>query len=130
SANLGGDFLDPNLIETIKKLEESHLNLEVRSPTEEIDKILADDFLEIGSSGYKSYIKDCISSGLSLDELSLYDFEARSLAPDVVLTTYFINNKTKNRNSLRSSIWKLIDGRWQLYFHQGTVTDLQVSDLG
>ncbi|WP_096155326.1 MULTISPECIES: nuclear transport factor 2 family protein [Bacillus] len=115
--------------EQIKRLEESHLNIEVRSSTEELDKILSDDFFEIGSSGKKIYKKDCLTNGLSLDEMSLHDFEFCPLAPGVVLTTYLVHNKTKNRNTLRSSIWKLIDGKWKLYFHQGTVTDLQVTDV-
>lgn len=122
-------MMDTNLKELIKKLEESHLNFEVRSSAEALDKLLAEDFFEIGSSGKIIYKKDCLTSGLALDELSLHDFEIHSLATNVVLTTYFITNKTKNRNTLRSSIWKFMDGRWQLYFHQGTVTNLQVDDF-
>lgn len=121
--------MDTNLKEHIKKLEESHLNLEVRSSAKELDKILADEFFEIGSSGQKIYKKDCIDSALALDELLLYGFKIHSLAPHSVLTTYLINNKTKNHNTLRSSIWKFIDGRWQLYFHQGTATNLRVEDV-
>ncbi|TKD71499.1 DUF4440 domain-containing protein [Pseudalkalibacillus hwajinpoensis] len=122
-------MVETNLKELIKKLEESHINLEIRSSAEELDKILADEFFEIGASGNKIYKKDCIDSGLALDELSLYDFEVHPLGPFAVLTTYFINNKTNNRNTLRSSIWKYIDERWQLYFHQGTVTNLRVEDV-
>ncbi|WP_085507092.1 nuclear transport factor 2 family protein [Thalassobacillus devorans] len=112
-----------NLKEQIKKLEESHLNLDVRKSSEELDKILTDDFFEIGSSGRMVYKEECITSGVDLDELELYDFELHPLGPDIVLTTYFIHNKTKNRNTLRSSIWKHQEGRWRLYFHQGTVTN-------
>ncbi|MGB8000456.1 MAG: DUF4440 domain-containing protein [Anaerobacillus sp.] len=112
----------------IEDLEKSHLSLEVRKFPEKLDEILADDFLEIGSSGDIFNKKDCIN-GVSLDELFLYDFELHPLAPQVVLTTYYLTNKSKNRNTRRSSIWKYIDKRWQLYFHQGTVTNDKVSDL-
>jgi hypothetical protein len=44
--------IDVKLKEHIKELEERHTGLEVRKSSEELDKILADEFLEIGSSGY------------------------------------------------------------------------------
>ncbi|WP_416150077.1 DUF4440 domain-containing protein [Salipaludibacillus sp. HK11] len=121
--------MDINIKEVLKKLEESHLNTEVRGSPEELDKILADEFFEIGSSGRKINKLDCIESGLSLDILYIYDFKIHPLAPDVILTTYYINNKTKKRNTLRSSVWKFLDGRWQLYFHQGTVTNISVEEI-
>ncbi len=59
-------------------------------------------------------------------ESSMSEFSARFLSEDVVLVTY----RSVRRNpvssmewhSLRSSIWKLTDGRWQMTFHQGTPT--------
>ena len=113
----------------IEELEKSHLELEVRKSPEKLDEILAEDFFEIGSSGETFTKKDCIESGVSLDELILYDFELHPLALNVVLTTYYLTNKTKNRNTRRSSIWKFIDNRWQLYFHQGTITNANIGDL-
>lgn len=121
--------MDSNLKGHLKELEESHINLEVRKSSDELGKILADDFFEIGSSGHIFYRQECIEGGVVLTEMTLHNFEIYPLAPDVVLSTYFINDKTRNRNTLRSSIWKLIDGRWQLYFHQGTITNLQLSEI-
>ncbi|GEN46708.1 hypothetical protein [Alkalibacillus haloalkaliphilus] len=40
-----------NLKSHLQQLEESHINLEVRKSNEQLDHILADDFLEISSSG-------------------------------------------------------------------------------
>ena len=121
--------MDENLKEQLKALEEGHINLEVRKSREALDRILADDFFEIGSSGYMFNKKECLDSGVVLTEMTLHNYEIYPLAADVVLATYFIVDKTRNRNTLRSSIWKRFDGRWQLYFHQGTITDLQVSDV-
>ncbi|MDN3955144.1 DUF4440 domain-containing protein [Sporolactobacillus laevolacticus] len=121
--------MDNQIRDLLKTLEQSHLSLEIRKSPEALDNILADDFFEIGSSGAMFYKQDCLKNGVALDELKLYNFDMQVLAPDVVLTTYFINNKTRNRNTLRSSIWKFIDGRWQLLFHQGTVTKLHSSDF-
>ncbi|WP_345788555.1 DUF4440 domain-containing protein [Desulfosporosinus hippei] len=54
------------------------------------------------------------------------DFQVKVLATDVVLATYRAvktnESREEMRNSLRSSIWKFIDGRWQMVFHQGTRT--------
>ncbi len=121
--------MDLNLKEQLRKLEESHLALEIRRNRDKLDQLLADEFFEIGSSGYMFNKQECLKTGVDLDEMSLHNYEIYPLAQDVVLTTYFIINKTRNRNTLRSSIWKLIDGRWQLYFHQGTITPLQLSDV-
>ena len=121
--------MNSHLKEHLKELEKSHTSLEVRKSREELDKILADDFFEIGSSGYMFDKKECLESGVMLTEMTLHHYEIYPLASDVVLSTYFINDKTRKRNTLRSSIWKLIDGRWQLFFHQGTITDLQVNEV-
>lgn len=121
--------MDVILKEHLKELEVSHTRLEVRKSSEELDKILADDFFEIGSSGYIFDKQECLEDGVVLTEMSLYNYEIYPLASDVVLSTYFIVDKTRNRNTLRSSIWKFIDGRWQLFFHQGTISPLQLSDV-
>lgn len=115
--------MDRDLIELIKQLEESHLIPEVRSSPEELAQLLADDFLEFGSSGKKMNKNDCLTGGLTQDKMSLHDFRVHSLGTSSVLTTYRIHNHTKNRHTLRSSIWKFMNGRWRLYFHQGTVTE-------
>ena len=119
--------MEKNLREQIRELEERHLNPEVRGSKEELAKILADEFTEIGSSGRMINKADCMNRELSQDNLSLYQFDMKILAPDIVLTTYFLENRTISRNTLRSSIWKQIDGKWQLYFHQGTITPEEFS---
>ncbi|SQC56251.1 Uncharacterized protein conserved in bacteria [Listeria newyorkensis] len=58
--------------------------------------------------------------GIGEVEMALSDFEIQELAEDVVLATYRIFNVTQKQESLRSSIWKFKDARWQLVFHQGT----------
>lgn len=117
------------LKEHLQKLEESHIGLEVRTSMEKLDEILADEFFEIGSSGFMYDKQECLETGVVLTDMTLHNYEIYPLAEDVVLSTYFIVDTTRNRNTLRSSIWKLIDGRWQLYFHQGTITPLQLQDV-
>ena len=113
--------------ETIRPLEERLLQTSVQGSEQEISKLLADEFIECGSSGRifdkKRIIESLQSEGLV--EIFLSDFEAKSLASGVILATYrAVKHESDGRRSysLRSSIWKLIDGRWQMIFHQGTPT--------
>lgn len=113
----------------IKRLEESHITPNVRENMGKLDEILADEFFEIGSSGYMYDKKECLETGVVLSDMTMHNFDMYPLADDVVLTTYYIVDTTRNRNTYRSSIWKLIDGRWQLYFHQGTITPLSLEEV-
>jgi len=115
--------------EDIRALEESHLKPEVRSSAEAMAALLADDFVEFGSSGtiYADKVKIVESiSGAPSARMSLSDFQAKLLAPDVVLTTYravrYDETGQPMKHSLRSSVWRRMDGRWQMAFHQGTLT--------
>lgn len=113
----------------IKRLEESHITPNVRENMGKLDEILADEFFEIGSSGYMYDKKECLETGVVLSDMTMHNFAMYPLADDVVLTTYYIVDTTRNRNTYRSSIWKLIEGRWQLYFHQGTITPLSLEEV-
>jgi len=114
--------------EQLYQMEERLLQPEVRRSKDNLANLLADDFAEFGSSGrifYKQQVVEALSHALT-ERMTLKDFQARTLAPNVVLTTFRVvkhdETKVEMRNSLRSSIWKVIDGRWQMVFHQGTPT--------
>ncbi|WP_374722967.1 nuclear transport factor 2 family protein [Peribacillus tepidiphilus] len=113
-----------SLKEHLYQLEEKLLKPNIRTSTAELEKLLSDDFFEFGSSGNVWYKKDCIGEdGISVREMTLYDFDIHPLSDDVVLTTYRVKDETRMQHTLRSSIWKFRDGRWQLFFHQGTQTN-------
>lgn len=121
--------VDGSLSKELQELEEWMLQPEFRQSVHEIEKLLADDFIEFGSSG-QIYTKQQVLDELSLgatDEWTLGDFNLKSLAPDVALVTYrayrFDGENHRGTASLRSSIWKLNQGRWQVVFHQGTPSD-------
>lgn len=106
------------------ELEEKLLEPKTRTNPAELDKLLADDFFEFGSSGNVWYKKDSVGGdGLSVREMTLSNFEIYSLSTDTVLATYLVRDDTRMQNTLRSSIWKLIDGKWKMFFHQGTITE-------
>ena len=110
--------------EMIYQLECSHLKPAVRTSQKELSTLLAEDFFEFGSSG-NTYTREDYSGEIPLapDRLLISDFDYHLLADDVILTTYKINNKTRNQKSLRSSVWRLRDDKWKLFFHQGTKYD-------
>ncbi len=112
--------------EQIRRLEERLQQADMRKSAKDVAELLADDFVEIGSSG-RIFDKQATIDGLQHEspaEISLTDYQARILAPDVVLVTYravrSASAPAQTTQSLRSSIWKRLDGRWQLVFHQGT----------
>jgi hypothetical protein len=119
---------DPQLEQYLRFQEERLIEPATRASPEIIDALLAPEFIEFGSSG-RVFDKRQTLESLN-DERpsrrSISDFGIRLLAPGIVLATYraIRHGETGERpaHSLRSSIWKLNDGRWQLVFHQGTVS--------
>lgn len=118
---------DGSIEEHLKKLEQRLLEPETRKSAVELDALLADDFREFVSSGRiydKAQIIELLRKSPSADS-SLADFKAVILAPDVALATFsYSRGATSDRpaaKSIRSSVWKRSNGRWQLVFHQGTL---------
>ena len=116
--------------ETIRRLEEQLLDPVIRRSPEVVAALLADEFLEIGSSG-RRYDKAQILAALIQQEgfsATLSDFTVHPLTADCVLATYDIRMQRAGKSvqdSIRSSIWRLRDGRWQMWFHQGTAAESQ-----
>lgn len=115
-----------SLKEQLLQLEEKLLQPEIRSSKEELKNLLADSFFEFGSSGKVLY-KDENITEMTLGEvrMQLSDFEVHPLSEEIILTTYRIYNELNKQHSLRSSVWKFADGRWKMYFHQGTKMALE-----
>jgi hypothetical protein len=114
--------------EEIKGLEERLLQPKLRKSSQDLAYLLADEFIEFGSSGRIFNKLETIEALQQepTDVLSLKDFQIRALAPNVMLATYLAAKYSEvteqTTYSLRSSIWKLLEGRWQIVFHQGTLT--------
>ena len=115
------------VVAEIRGLEERLLRPEVRASPSMVAELLADDFLEFGRSG-RIFDREQTIKLLreeATPRLSLDHFQARLLAEGVVLATYHLTRLTEGGQraySLRSSIWQLRGGRWQLLFHPGTPT--------
>ncbi|MNV80981.1 hypothetical protein D3C71_1746160 [compost metagenome] len=116
---------EASLQKHIRELEELLLTTEVRTSPQQLSLLIADDFFEYGSSGRVWYKKDMMGEeGAGVVKLTLSGFELHPLSEAAVLATYRTLNAENGRYTLRSSIWRFVDGRWQMFFHQGTPTML------
>ncbi|MGC2185211.1 MAG: DUF4440 domain-containing protein [Terriglobales bacterium] len=110
----------------LRNLEGELLQTEIRRNPQAVASLLADDFCEFGSSGRifsKSEIVEALRTEIG-GQISITDFCLRSLTAETALVTYRAIRRADadqaGRTSLRSSMWVLRDGRWQMLFHQGT----------
>ena len=93
-----------------------------------LDNLLADDFLEFGSSGNsydkKAQLEACVKYTKNRNSMpfTVTEFTIKLLASDVVLATYRTLRNKDSKLVLRSSIWRLGNGTWKMVFHQGTPT--------
>jgi hypothetical protein len=118
------------LVDRIRALEERLLQPDVRTSPQELDRLLANEFVEFASDG-RPYDKHQVIEALQHEgpfRRSLVDFHLRLLGHDVALATFrVIREDTRSGeivSSLRSSIWRRGAHDWQVVFHQGTINVL------
>ncbi len=104
----------------IQQLELSLLTPSVRKSREQLNQLIADDFIEFGSSGRIYNKKDVLESlpGEKSKDYAVEDFTTSELSAHLILATYTVTSES--RRSLRSSIWQFNGHHWQMLFHQGT----------
>jgi len=98
----------------------------------QLDTLLDPDFREFGSSGGVYDRRQTISALQSEPDLGhdleMSDRAATAVAENVVLLTYLAMKRDRQgvevSRSLRSSLWRRINGRWMILFHQGAGVDL------
>ncbi|NNM58654.1 MAG: DUF4440 domain-containing protein [Legionellales bacterium] len=96
---------------------------------EDIENQMCDEFWEVGASGNIYTRQDVIETLLERyndqnyqDIWETSDFKVTQIAPDNYLLTYnLIQNHS--RHTRRSIIWRKVNGRWKILYHQGTVID-------
>ncbi len=113
------------MIELLLKLEMSLWINETRNNFEYMNNILHNDFKEFGKNG-KVYSKKDILDDLNLDLEVDFPFEnlnVKQVDKITFLITYTckIKHGSEIIKSNRSSLW-LGEDRFQLLFHQGTLT--------
>jgi hypothetical protein len=117
----------------LRKLEESLLDTSVRRDRKRLRSMLAETFVEFGSSGRKwtrSSIIEMLSEETAFIAPTIVDFQCALLSDDVALVTYRTVRTDPDSGevlaSLRSSIWTKEAGAWRMRFHQGTRTAADV----
>jgi glyoxylase I family protein len=112
--------MNPEVEAYLVDLEASLLDASVRD-SGRVEELLAEDFVEFGSSG-NTYTKIEVISALSQEparNITARDFKVKQLLPGNALVTY--RTYQQEISTLRSSVWQLRAGKWQLVFHQGTI---------
>jgi hypothetical protein len=127
------DAMSPESMEQISAhlfaLEKTLLDPAVRRDRARVSSLLAEDFIEFGSSG-KIWSRHTILDLLETENFvppEIEDLACRRLGDGVMLVTYKtarFNTDTRVRSTtLRSSIWIDEAGNWLIHFHQGTRAD-------
>jgi len=101
-------------------LERMLLDPEVRHSRVAVELLLHAEFKEFGSSG-RVYDRETMIKMMNREtsaEVTIRDFSARMLSPDVCLVTY--RSVGESYEARRSSVWVRDAGRWQVVFHQGS----------
>ena len=99
-------------------LEKALLSTNVRRNAEALNLLIADEFIEFGKSG-KMWCKGDILASLPLQCEAQYEilhFSVIFETSSIVCVEYQMNEG--GESSLRRSIWKFIDERWQMVFHR------------
>ncbi len=118
-------------IDEIRALEDALHRPDIRRTREAVEILLADGFVEFGSSGTIYHRADTIDLLAEEDDdaddgsLRASDYVLTPISTGAVLLTYRtrrIGDDGAERHVLRSSIWKHNGTNWQMLFHQGTVT--------
>lgn len=119
----------------IYELEMSLLKPEVRSSKEALDKLLADDFIEFGTSGNKYTKVDILERLPSNTNKVVYivsDFSVEIPSENLAITTFKTERTMDDQDkviSQRSSHWRKTDIGWQMFFHEATPINT-TSDVG
>ena len=100
------------------------LDPKVRASPAHVLELLHPEFTEIGASGRRWDVQSIltVTSGgsVSLESpVKVSEMSGVVLAPGVVHLTYFADNQ--GRRAWRSSVWRLTETGWRIYFHQGTL---------
>jgi hypothetical protein len=106
----------------LHSLEERLLHPDREPNRKDLLSLLSSDFKEFCASGRIFNLQQLTESLLNSSPRSatMTRFYVSPLGPDAALATYHIATATSS--SIHSSIWVQRNNRWQLIFHQGTVS--------
>lgn len=106
----------------ILELEKSLFKYEFMSNINYLNKIIDDNYIEIGKSGKEITKEDVIKYLINLKEdrnIIIYNFKCDKISEDIYLINY-ITKKEKD-NIFRTSIWKKENDEFKILFHQASL---------
>ena len=117
---------DEEPVALLRELEESLLEPSAHM-TERVSRLLAERFVEFGSSG-RTFNKARVLASLGAAtwvKHTATELKVELLGSHTALVTYRACRHTEPPvHTLRSSIWQQLEGHWQMVFHQGTITSV------
>lgn len=117
---------DEALAQHIRLLEDALANRLTPGVIDDLESLLADDFLEIGRSGVfytKNDIVAYLGGQSETVRVDISNFTLRSLGEGLVQCFYTTSRSEADdsRSARRSSIWRQErNDQWRIVFHQGT----------
>lgn len=111
-------------LKQIENLELDLLRANVRRDHARLAELIADDFVEIGTSGLV-FDKDTLLTHLPNEQGITFNADSISckvLSQTAILITYLCIRTERDSLSYsrRSSIWTYKNDSWQILYHQGT----------
>ena len=109
----------------LEQLELGLLDPARRADSALLDRLIADDFTEVGASG-RTFAKDEVLARLPGETGVAFQAEhmqVKLLSSTVGIVTYTATRTADGASakSKRCSVWRLNQGEWQMIYHQGTV---------
>jgi hypothetical protein len=112
-------------IEEAIAVERRLLDPAVRRDPDALGRLLADDFVEIGASGRVWTRSEIIAElgaegdgSTTVDAVETSDWTVRQLAPGLAMVGFV--SRRAGRRVRRTSLFRLEDDGWRVFFHQGT----------
>ncbi|MDR7856751.1 DUF4440 domain-containing protein [Tissierella sp.] len=88
-----------------------------------------DEFIEFGKSGQvfdKNSIIEYLNNLDNDKNVEILAFKIDEIKEDLIIAHYLAYEIDLEIKTLRTSIWKKEFSDWKLYFHQGTVTKIDI----
>ena len=120
------------ILAELKKREPIFHHPEFGASRADFENMTEADFWEVGASGQRYNRQDVIDTCVSryqdvnytkTDFWETSNFECREISPTCYLLTYHLIQGKEKRLTHRSTIWRLIDGKWKIFYHQGTIIE-------
>lgn len=112
-------------IAEVVSAERESLSLECRADAPRLERLLAPDFHEFGTSGGEigyegTAARVAATTDLDAEPIRVDNMRGWQLADGLVMLKYTSQNY--GRRSNRTSLWRRVaPGEWQMFHHQGTL---------